>query len=112
MPSLAQINTIITQTAPGWNETVAHVDSKVLQDIVYTPLAQDALERPVLIFIITAGKLVPLMNSLKQAVVDCGEQLKAKGFAPKGKSSQRDWWSQAVDKLHRSGSFPSQPNRR
>ncbi|KAM3548706.1 hypothetical protein MY1884_009067 [Beauveria asiatica] len=82
-PSLAQINTIITQTAPGWNEIVAHVDSKVLQDIVYTPLAQDALERPVLILIITAGKLVPLMNSLKQSVMDCGEQLKAKGFTPK-----------------------------
>lgn len=95
-PSLQQIDSIMKKTPfDGWTEIGTNLESKVLQNMVYTPLSNGTFKRPLLVSIITDGHpkgpdgTLERNDSLKQAIVNCGKKLETYGFNPKGEPASK-----------------------
>ncbi|KAI0449238.1 hypothetical protein F5B21DRAFT_494993 [Xylaria acuta] len=88
-PDLGAIDRIMADIPfNGWTEIGTNL-KKILEDIVYTPVGGDTLRRPVLISILTDGhpngpKGTPeRRDTLKEAILECGTFLRAKGYDSK-----------------------------
>jgi hypothetical protein len=90
-PSLQQIDSIMKKIPfNGWTEIGTHLGSKVLQDMVYTPLSNNTFNRPVLVSIITDGHPAgpdgtpEQEDSLRKAIENCGDVLEEHGYNRNG----------------------------
>ncbi|KAL7795140.1 hypothetical protein V8C37DRAFT_400963 [Trichoderma ceciliae] len=70
----------------GWTEIGTNFKTRVLEELVYKPIENNALKRPVLIFIIADGHpqgpngTKEARDTLKGALLECGMKLKEKGY--------------------------------
>ncbi|GKZ76484.1 hypothetical protein AnigIFM56816_006750 [Aspergillus niger] len=86
-PTSEEVSQIIQQTPfLGWTEIGLNLRKKVLEDIVYKPLRENNLKRPVLVSIITDGhpqgirKSRERRSTLKEAILECGKVLEKYGY--------------------------------
>ena len=90
-PTSEEVSQIIQQTPfLGWTEIGLNLRKKVLEDIVYKPLRENNLKRPVLVSIITDGhpqgirKSRERRSTLKEAILECGKVLEKYGYKRDG----------------------------
>jgi hypothetical protein len=90
-PSLDAINSIMKGLFfNGWTEIGTNLKRKVLDEVVYNPLRNQTFKRPVLVSIITDGCPTgpqgspETANTLRDAILECGNILENHGYDPKG----------------------------
>ncbi|KMQ49143.1 Ankyrin repeat-containing domain [Trichophyton rubrum] len=82
--TLKDLRQLMGQQAPyGPTELGTNLRSRILEPLVYQPLRTNSLRRPVLVSIITDG--CPQgprekLETLKQAILECGRLLEAAGY--------------------------------